>query len=127
MSISQTQYVILGARFDFYEFRNALQNSGLYYEGGPFDLLEEYADHSLSEDVYSKDGISLIADVMNGDYVFLGMVGAKSAGGCFEDIIECDELVWERDRIRRQIDRVLKKYNLNIGYCFGLYVFTHFS
>lgn len=64
MGAERTDYVMLAARLEY----GTLDN----------DVIEEYIDNAYSNKVTIHKGLTVINDGMNGDYLFIGKVLAKS-------------------------------------------------
>lgn len=73
MGVRRTDYVVLGSKFDYKEFKRLI-NGDLDGDG-----IEEYEDNPYSEKIGGKKGITFISDGMNGEYVVIGKVLIKSS------------------------------------------------
>lgn len=72
MSVKMNNYVLFGRKFDYDKLRDTL--------GEDDDRLDPYRD-SHKGDANPKDGVTVLVDGMNGEYVFIGHVIAKSEEG----------------------------------------------
>lgn len=64
MGIARTDYVMLAARLE--------------YGTLDYDVIEDYMDNTYSNEVTIHKGLTVISDGMNGEYLFIGKVLAKS-------------------------------------------------
>ena len=125
MSVQINQYIMLGVRFDWDEFYGQCVKQFQVVEDDVYDSVEKYRD-SAYDGIVEHNGLSVIDDGMNCDYVIVGKVIEKT----LEDdnifglhAIEFDEV--EVARIKTAIvdqfgypeERVLVK----------VYVFGHYS
>jgi hypothetical protein len=86
MSVQTTQYVMLGNRFKYDDFYNRVQRR---VATNPRDAEAEldkwrdevedlYYDNTHSDDIHHHQGIAIVSDGMNGEYVCVGYIIAKS-------------------------------------------------
>lgn len=91
MGTSMMNYVLLGIKLPY---PNSNFNEELYEDGDEvFEACENYMDNPYESRISSKDGISVIFDGMNGQYVFAGRIfekGNESTGGIEPTICDAD-------------------------------------
>lgn len=69
MSVQETTYIVLGVKLPF-DYFSEEEREALY--GG------EYTDNVHQKAIGNKDGITVILDGMNGDYIVVGKVLVKA-------------------------------------------------
>lgn len=82
MSVQANTYVIIGAQFSYEAFKDS------------YDDIEDLEDSPFKPDFNPKHGITCLFDGMNGKYVILGKVIAKTRDHeGFDDIIDLSQVV----------------------------------
>jgi len=77
MSVQQNHYEIIGAKFGYNEFHKELMAAKGLTEEEVEDLLDDYHD-SAFKGIQHHNGLCIICDGMNGEYVYVGHILQKS-------------------------------------------------
>ena len=91
MSIQRNRYIIIGCKYNYKEFNEKYNDYEKY--------VSPYLDSSFDEKIIEHNGLSMIYDGMNGEYVYIGKIIKKTGEHeiieyfCFED---CG--IWEEDK-----------------------------
>lgn len=103
MSVQVNTYVGVGVLLDYCTYMKNSEDEDAYYE-----KLEPYMD-SAFEGIKSKDGLSVLFDGMNGKYIFVGHLFAKTDNyEHFEEPIKIKELTdLEKDLLASNISKLL--------------------
>ena len=88
MSTHQTHYVMLGNRYDYNDFYSRVQkrvatnprDAAAELEQWREDVEEKHMDTS-ADGINNHNGICIVSDGMNSEYVYVGYVLAKSGDG----------------------------------------------
>jgi len=78
MSTQINQYLIVGQKLDFGEFHDKLNNNDpLDPDAWLDDILDKYSDNAF-KGIHHYNGLCVLYDGMNGEFVFIGRVIEKS-------------------------------------------------
>lgn len=87
MSVGTNQYLIMGVKLP-------------YDKDVPYEIFEDYIDNGYKPDIIHKNGLACIYDGMNGEYVMLGRIVAKSP---LDEVLDgpycCDPVGGEREEL----------------------------
>lgn len=119
MSVQINQYLICGVKLDYKEYESKWANE----EDKGYDRLSPYMD-SAFKGIQHKDNISCIFDGMNGDYIFMGKVLAKTQDHeFFEPEMEIEFLTkLEKDLLLKVIKTIVDTDQEECKY----YLFSHY-
>lgn len=123
MSVRRTDYVIVGVKFGYGEFRNLFAPERKYES-----FCEKYGDNSYEKPVIEHNGLTLIYDSMGSKYSFLGKVIAKEGDniGCNGlPVVDCNVKAEVIEEVREKIVEVLGLEIENIYV--SVYAFTNWS
>ena len=107
MGVDRTDYVMLAAK--------------LSCDNISFDDVDEYDDSGYSHDITIHNGLTVVYDGMNSDYVFIGRVMEKAIDGEGLDITDCSCAT----QIEIELLRALIKSEFNIDAPVRVWAFTH--
>ncbi len=118
MGVERCDYVMIAAKFNFDEFEQAIASNS--------DITDKYDDNSYESDITACNGLTMVRDGMNGEYVFFGEVIAKNIE-CSDgfDPINVDEFIKEEDRVERWIKDEMKTLGIKLPFKVSVYIFTH--
>ena len=89
MSVQRNQYIIIGCEYDYDEFNENYNDDEKY--------VEPYDDNAFDEKIIEHNGLSMIYDGMNGQYVYIGKIIEKTKDYevierfCFDDYADEEE------------------------------------
>ena len=76
MSVQTNQYAGFGYWLDYRQAENALKEK--YGNDETENIFDKYHDFAYDEKIVEINGFSMIADSMNGEYIFFGKIDKKS-------------------------------------------------
>jgi hypothetical protein len=121
MSTQINQYLMWATRLPY----EGMKEWEKQHEKDFYDSFEDFMeDSAFSSEVEHKDGIFCLFDGMNGQYIFIGKVLAKSKEGSFlgDSILAIKKpAVREQSIIRNSVLR-----NFEVEGKFDLYLITHY-
>ena len=128
MSIGRVDYVIVGMKFPFKAIFPDCQNDSETEQY--LDKYDLYLDDYYKEAITEHDGLTLVADGMNGKYVIIGKVLRKATIDQGIDIINTAEEmpVEEFGPIALAIRKLVRKLvgdTVDQQGTMGMWVFTH--
>lgn len=89
MSIQRNRYIIIGCKYNYKEFNEKYNDYEKY--------VSPYLDSSFDEKIIEHNGLSMIYDGMNGQYVYIGKIIEKTKDYevierfCFDDYADEEE------------------------------------
>ncbi|MCK9458231.1 MAG: hypothetical protein M0R80_01090 [Proteobacteria bacterium] len=123
MGCHRCEYVMFGAKFKYNEFETPDDD---------YELTEPYDDNAYQDKVTSCNGLTLVTDGMNGNYIYFGEVIAKAREESegIEVSFEVETLQSVIGVKRIAIIAAIKKEAEKLGitlppFDVGLHVFTH--
>jgi len=105
MGVNRTDYVMLAVKL-------------------PFEAIEDtdcYEDDGYSDKITSHNGLTVVSDGMNGNYLFIGRIIRKAIKGYGLDITDCSASTF----LEMELLKILIKSEFNIDAPVRVWAFTH--
>ncbi len=113
MGVERTHYVIVGVRFKYDDVA----------ERPDFEeLQDEMEDNGYKVEITEKNGLTMVSDGMNGEYVVIGRVLAKAIDSDGLDFTICECCEASRQDIMHAVHSRLSP----LTGCVQIYAFTHY-
>lgn len=120
MGVSGCHYVMIAAKFDYNEFKQAV-----FSKQDEWDLVEVYCDNLYSKHISTHNGLTMIIDGMCGEYVFFGIVISKDIGRPSPtEIVVCDEALCRLHEVEEMVSKELYELKINLPVHIHIYAFT---
>ena len=118
MGTEYCTYVMTAARFTFEEFEEALGEDWA-------ERFETYHDNPYKEHVGSHNGLTMITDGMNGEYIFFGFVMAKADQYSGLEVVDVEECVGYKHEVEEAIYREFDRLGVKMLFRVGVYAFAY--